>query len=73
MTLSPPKKVSVAELFYDLIFVYAIGKIAAIISHVAPNEVISLEQLFKFFMLYLVFWTIWTYQTVYSNRFFDCF
>lgn len=71
MTLSPPKKVSVAELFYDLIFVYAIGKIAAIISHVAPNEVISLEQLFKFFMLYLVFWTIWTYQTVYSNRFFE--
>ncbi len=71
MVVSSPKKVSVAELFYDLIFAYAIGKIAAIISQLNSNNMISLEQLLKFFMLYLVFWCIWTYQTVYSNRFFE--
>lgn len=63
------KKVSVVELFYDLIFVYAISQISQIITTLNSKEMISLEALGKFFTLFLVFWGIWSYQTIYSNRF----
>lgn len=64
------KKVSVAELFYDLIFVYAISRITTTVNYLNHDEQIPFELLGKFLMLFLVFWCIWTYQTVFSNRFF---
>lgn len=62
------KEVSEFELFYDLIFAYAISRIASIL-FVDANQVLSFQSLGEFLMLTLVFWTIWTYQTVFANRF----
>lgn len=62
------KEVSEFELFYDLIFAYAISRIASIL-FVGADQQLSFKSLGEFFMLTLVFWTIWTYQTVFANRF----
>ncbi|MEI5995140.1 low temperature requirement protein A [Candidatus Enterococcus mansonii] len=62
------KEVSEFELFYDLIFAYAISRIASIL-FVGADQRFSFKSLGEFFMLTLVFWTIWTYQTVFANRF----
>lgn len=62
------KEVSEFELFYDLIFAYAISRVAAIL-FVDANQMLSFKSLGEFSMLTLVFWTIWTYQTVFANRF----
>ncbi|ANZ69896.1 low temperature requirement protein A [Pediococcus claussenii] len=61
-------EVSNIELFYDLIFAYAISKITATL-HVVQNERIPLLNIGEFLMMMLVFWSIWTYQTVFANRF----
>ncbi|KRN29174.1 hypothetical protein IV38_GL000053 [Lactobacillus selangorensis] len=57
------------ELFYDLIYAYAISRITATL-HLVDNGIISGLHLAEFLMMMLVFWTIWTYQTVYANRFY---
>ncbi|GEP19937.1 low temperature requirement protein A [Pediococcus argentinicus] len=62
-------EVSNLELFYDLIFAYAISKITTVL-HVVHEEHIPLLNLAEFLMMFFVFWTVWTYQTVYANRFF---
>ncbi|EOH99344.1 hypothetical protein UAW_00494 [Enterococcus haemoperoxidus ATCC BAA-382] len=62
------KEVSEFELFYDLIFAYAISRIASIL-FVGADQVLSFKSMGEFLMLTLVFWTIWTYQTVFANRF----
>lgn len=62
------KEVSEFELFYDLIFAYAISRIASIL-FVGANQMLSFKSLGEFLMLTLVFWVIWTYQTVFANRF----
>ncbi|MBO0474013.1 low temperature requirement protein A [Enterococcus ureasiticus] len=62
------KEVSEFELFYDLIFAYAVSRIASIL-FVGVDQVLSFKSLGEFLMLTLVFWTIWTYQTVSANRF----
>ncbi|MGX7243495.1 low temperature requirement protein A [Enterococcus quebecensis] len=62
------KEVSEFELFYDLIFAYAISRITSIL-FVGANEMLSFKSIGEFLMLTLVFWTIWTYQTVFANRF----
>lgn len=62
------KEVSEFELFYDLIFAFAISRIAAIL-YSDTDRLISIKTIGQFLMLTLVFWTIWTYQTVFANRF----
>jgi low temperature requirement protein LtrA len=62
------KEVTEFELFYDLIFAYAISRIASIL-FVGADHRLSFKSLGEFLMLTLVFWTIWTYQTVFANRF----
>lgn len=66
-----PQKVSVAELFYDLIFVYAIRRISHIIIQVDRFDMIPFQLLGEFALFILIFWSIWTYQTVYNNHFFQ--
>lgn len=64
------KAVTEYELFYDLIFAYAIGRISTML--VLNNQGgFAWKSIGEFVMLILVFWTIWTYQTVYANRFFE--
>ncbi|GGC77236.1 low temperature requirement protein A [Enterococcus wangshanyuanii] len=62
------KEVTEFELFYDLIFAYAISRIASILL-VGTDHLLSFKSIGEFLMLTLVFWTIWTYQTVFANRF----
>lgn len=62
------KEVSTLELFYDLIFAYAISRMTEVL-HLVSNHTIPIINLAEYLMMMLVFWTIWTYQTVYANRF----
>ncbi|TGA98259.1 low temperature requirement protein A [Sporolactobacillus shoreae] len=62
------KEVSTLELFYDLIFAYAISRMTEVL-HLVSNHTLPLIDLAEYLMMMLVFWTIWTYQTVYANRF----
>ena len=63
------KEVSMSELFFDLVFVYVLSTINHTVEHISSN-LVSLESLVKTFMLFLVFFAIWTYRTFLVNRFF---
>lgn len=63
------KEVSMSELFFDLVFVYVLSTINHTVEHISSN-LVSLESLVKTFMLFLVFFAIWTYRTFLENRFF---
>ncbi|MGV0168315.1 low temperature requirement protein A [Furfurilactobacillus sp. WILCCON 0119] len=62
-------EVSNLELFYDLIFAYAISRITTIL-HLVHHEEIPGLYLGEYLIMFFMFWTIWTYQTVLVNRFF---
>lgn len=62
------KKVSMLELFYDLIFVYAISKIAAMIHHPVAGS-LPLVAFIEFVFVVIVVMQIWLYQVLYINRF----
>ncbi len=58
------------ELFYDLIFAYAISRITTVL-HLVHHETIPVLYLIEFAVMVFMFWTVWTYQTVLVNRFFQ--
>ena len=62
------KRVENSELFYDLVFVYAISKTTALIHHL-HHGVLSLDAIFGFLMTLLVLVNSWMIQTVYTNRY----
>ena len=62
------RKVENIELFYDLIFVYAISKISGIIHH-PHHGVIEPWTFFNFVLASLVVLQEWLYMTNYLNRF----
>lgn len=62
------KRVEFSELFYDLVFVYAISKTTALIHHL-HHGVLSLDAIFGFLMSLLVLVNSWMIQTVYTNRY----
>ncbi|MEW8964346.1 low temperature requirement protein A, partial [Staphylococcus arlettae] len=64
------KEVSMTELFFDLIFVYVLATINQTVEGISHN-IMSLEELGKSFMLFLVFFSIWIYRTLLVNRFFN--
>src|SRR6476469_5639931 len=56
------------ELFFDLIFVVAVGDACEILSethdgHLAP------QQFLQFVLVFLPLWWIWAGHTIYANRF----
>ncbi|WP_225436818.1 low temperature requirement protein A [Limosilactobacillus reuteri] len=62
------KQVSMLELFYDLIFVYAISRITMMIHH--PIDGSLPPRIYVEFIIVIIFvLQIWLYQTVYINRF----
>lgn len=63
------KKVTVIELFYDLVFVFAVSRIIASINEFSGGAVSGFD-LFKYVMIILIFWNIWTLQTFYINWFY---
>ncbi|XRJ97441.1 low temperature requirement protein A [Latilactobacillus sakei] len=62
-----PKKVELTELFYDLVFVYAISKITEILHHTTTTH-FGIEFTL-FVVLMIVFINTWMVQTVYTNRY----
>lgn len=62
------KPVGMFELFYDLVFVYAISKITAMIHH-PVNGAISIVTYSQFLLVVIVVIQIWLYQSLYFNRY----
>lgn len=62
-----PKKVELTELFYDLVFVYAISKITELLHHTTTTH--FWESFTLFALLMIVFINTWMFQTVYTNRY----
>lgn len=62
------KLVEFSELFYDLVFVYAISKTTAIIHHL-HRGLLSLEAILSFLLVLIILVNSWMIQTVYTNRY----
>lgn len=62
------KKVELIELFYDLIYVFAISKVTKIIEE-PEDGVISLDDFALYLLSALVVLQAWTYMTNYVNRY----
>ena len=67
-TLVKHKRVEFSELFYDLVFVFAISKATALI-HPIHNGVLAWDSLLDFFISVMVIINSWMIQTIYTNRY----
>lgn len=68
MSLIKHKKVELTELFYDLVFVYAISQITRLIHHV-HHGVVAPYAFFTFAIGLIIYVNSWMVQTVFTNRF----
>lgn len=62
------KKVEVTELFYDLVFVYAISQMTSLLEH-TEHGMIALPSLLAFAVSFIILINSWMYQTVFTNRY----
>ena len=67
-TLIKHKRVEFSELFYDLVFVFAISKVTTLIDHL-HNGILTWNSFLDFFIAVLVLIDSWMIQTVYTNRY----
>jgi len=64
------KKVSMTELFYDLIFVCALGKMTGMIHHLHRGIIEPLT--YAKYIIVIIFWiNVWMIQAVFNNRYGD--
>lgn len=63
-----PKKVQLTELFYDLVFVYAISQATGLIHHIPGNSSFW-RQFIIFTVVMIVFINTWMIETVFTNRY----
>lgn len=56
------------ELFFDLMFVVALGKVTHLLFHVHDGH-LGADVWWTFFLSFVPFWWIWVGHTVYANRF----
>lgn len=68
MNIPLTKRVSMIELFYDLVFAYMISQATSLIHHLS-HGVISITSLFTFFIVVIVFINSWMIQSVFTNRY----
>lgn len=68
MKIPDSKRVSLIELFYDLVFVYMIAQATGLIHHL-HHGVVEPISLVVFFFVIIVFINAWMVQTVFTNRF----
>ncbi|EHJ52780.1 low temperature requirement protein A [Streptococcus macacae] len=62
------KKVELTELFYDLVFVYAISKMTGLIHHL-HHGVVAPMSIFTFVACLVVVVNVWIFQSVFINRY----
>ena len=67
-TLIKHKRVEFSELFYDLVFVFAISKATSLI-HPLHSGVVAWDSLLDFFISVMVIINSWMIQTIYTNRY----
>ena len=67
-TLIKHKRVEFSELFYDLVFVFAISKVTTLIDHL-HSGILTWNSFLDFFIAVLVLTDSWMIQTVYTNRY----
>ena len=67
-TLIKHKRVEFSELFYDLVFVFAISKATTLIDHL-HNGILTWNSFLDFFIATLVLIDSWMIQTDYTNRY----
>lgn len=67
-TLIKHKRVEFSELFYDLVFVFAISKATALI-HPLHSGVVAWDSLLDFFISVMLIINSWMIQTIYTNRY----
>ena len=67
-TLIKHKRVEFSELFYDLVFVFAISKVTTLIDHL-HNGILTWNSFLDFFMSVLLLIDSWMIQTDYTNRY----
>jgi len=63
-------RVSWLELFYDLVYVVVIARLAHLVTH-GHNGHIGLSEFLVFIALFIPVWWAWTGHTLYSTRFYD--
>lgn len=63
------KKVTLLELFYDLIYVYAISQLTHLIHEPNAQGQIDFFQFYNFGIATLTIWEVWLFMTNYINRF----
>lgn len=56
------------ELFFDLIFVVALGKVTHLLAYTHQQQ-LEAGAFPRFFILFIPFWWIWVLHTSFSNRF----
>ena len=59
------KKVGLPELFYDLVFVYALSRTTELVHHADEADYAT------FLISLVILFTVWLYQSIYINRFGD--
>lgn len=62
------KRVEFTELFYDLVFVFAISKTTSLIHHL-HNGILTWDSILAFLVTLLVLVNSWMIQTVFTNRY----
>ena len=67
-TLIKHKRVEFSELFYDLVFVFAISKVTTLIDHL-HSGILTWNSFLDFFIAVLVLTDSWMIQTIYTNRY----
>lgn len=65
MELVKHKRVELTELFYDLVYVYAISQVTTLIHH---NN-LNINTIFEFIVGMIIYVNSWMVQTVFTNRF----
>lgn len=63
-------KVTWLELFYDLVYVVVIARLAHLVTH-GHNGHIGVTEFLVFVALFIPVWWAWTGHTLYSTRFYD--
>ena len=67
MTSITHKRVEYTELFYDLVFVYAISKTTALLHHL-DNGMVTFESMLTFLLTLIILLNNWLIQTGFTNR-----
>lgn len=62
------KRVSLVELFYDLVFVYMVSRATELLHHL-HHGVLGIPTLLIFFLVIVVFINSWMVQMVFTNRY----